>query len=152
MKVHFFLGVDVPLQTDIALCTFKVHIIGNGNFFCQKKIYRLNLQAICNIFKQFLWCATGNKGSCHDSTAFQDTRLFELLVGSSKELYETGLFLIGDLAYPLLSFLMTLYSNVSPEADPHGIHDGFNYYESLDWIWIECVPLVSELIMCWGIF
>jgi hypothetical protein len=41
-----------------------------GNFFCRKGFYGLNLQAICDKFKRFLWCAPVVKGSCHDSTAF----------------------------------------------------------------------------------
>jgi hypothetical protein len=59
--------------------------------------------------------------------------LFQLLVGSAKELYEKGFFLlVGDSAYPSLSFLMTPYYDVSPEANPHGMQDGFNYFESSD--------------------
>jgi hypothetical protein len=45
---------------------------------------------------------------------------------------------------------MTPYSNVSPEADPYGMHNGFNYYESSDRIWIEYS--FGELIIRWGIF
>jgi hypothetical protein len=45
---------------------------------------------------------------------------------------------------------MTPYSDVSPAADPHGMRDGFNYFESSDRIWIECS--FGDLIMRWGIF
>jgi hypothetical protein len=121
-----------------------------GNFFCRKGFYGLNVQAICDKFKRFLWCAPLIKGSWHESTAFRDTRLFALLAESAKDLYENGLFLVGDSAYPLFPFLMTPYSDVSPAADPRGIRDGFNYFESSDRIWIEWS--FGELIMRWGIF
>jgi hypothetical protein len=121
-----------------------------GNFFCRKGFYGLNVQAICDKFKQLLWCAPLVKGYCYDATAFRDTRLFELLVESAKDLYENGVFLVGDSAYPLFSFLMTPYYDVSPAADPQGIRDGFNYFESSDRIWIECS--FGESIMHWGIF
>jgi hypothetical protein len=41
-----------------------------GNYFCRKGFYALNVQAICDKLRRFLWVSTGHKGSTHDSTAF----------------------------------------------------------------------------------
>ena len=50
-----------------------------GNYYCRKGFYALNVQAICDRKKRFLWCSTGHKGGTHDSRAFSETNLYELL-------------------------------------------------------------------------
>jgi hypothetical protein len=51
-------------------CPGMKFVADPGNFFCRKGFYGLNVLAICDKFKRFLWCTPVNKGSCHDSTAF----------------------------------------------------------------------------------
>ncbi len=82
-------------------CPVLKFVSDPGNFYCGKAFYGLNVQEIFNKFKRFLWCAAPVvKGSCHDSTAFQDTKRFQLLVlGSAQEFFEKGLFLVGESAY-----------------------------------------------------
>jgi DDE superfamily endonuclease len=46
-----------------------------GNYYCRKGFYALNVQAICDRSKRFLWCFPSNKGSTHDSSAFAASRL-----------------------------------------------------------------------------
>jgi hypothetical protein len=48
-----------------------------GNYYCRNGFYdALNVQAICDkLLHRLLWVKTGNKGSTHDSTAFDGTRL-----------------------------------------------------------------------------
>ena len=50
-----------------------------GNYYCPKGFYALNVQAICDRKKRFLWCLTGHKGGTHDSKAFFETKLYDLL-------------------------------------------------------------------------
>lgn len=106
-----------------------------GNYFCRKGFYALNVQAICDKLRRFLWVSTGQKGSTHDSTAFNGTKLNqELLEKMAKKLQEMGFFIVGDSAYPLLVYLLVPYSNavgMSPE-------DAFNYWLSNSRIQIEC--------------
>ena len=36
-----------------------------GNYYCRKGFFALNVQAICNKYKRFLWSFPSNKGSTH---------------------------------------------------------------------------------------
>lgn len=72
-----------------------------GNYYCRKGFFALNVQAICDRSKKFLWCYTSNKGSTHDSVAFTNSCLYSLLVAKSHLLQQQGFFLVGDSAYNL---------------------------------------------------
>jgi len=63
-----------------------------GNYYCRKGFCALNVQAICDKHKRFLWAHPMNKGSTHDSMAFGGTRLLDLLKEHAVKLKEQGLF------------------------------------------------------------
>ncbi len=116
-----------------------------GNYFCRKGFFALNVQAICDKSRRVLWMSTGHKGSTHDSTAFMETNLFQILDEHSDWLDEKGYFLVGDSAYPLMGHLLVPHSDVrslSPE-------DAFNFWLSNSRIQIECA--FGEIVMRWGI-
>ena len=117
-----------------------------GNYYCQKGFYALNVQAICDQKKRFLWCSTGHKGGTHDSRAFMETKLYDLLDKFAAELQREGLYLAGDSAYALMIFLLTPHDNAGPKS----MEDAFNFYHSSSRIFIECS--FGELVMRWGIF
>jgi hypothetical protein len=117
-----------------------------GNYYCRKGFHALNVQAICDPKKRFLWCSTGHKGGTHNSWAFFETNLYNLLESLAKELQEQGLYLAGDSAYALAVFLLTPFDNAGPKS----IEDSFNFYHSSSRIFIECA--FGELVMRWGIF
>ena len=96
-----------------------------GNYYCRKGFYALNVQAICDKKKRFLWCYPSNKGSTHDSSAFSGSRLYDLLreEAVSKKLYEMGLFLAGETAYGVTSLshhttLMKLRETLMEQRTP----------------------------------
>ena len=121
-----------------------------GNFYCRKGFFALNVQAICDRQKRFLWCYPMNKGSTHDSAAFGGSQLIELLKELAPELEQQGLFLVGDAAYALASYMMVPYDKTELDDDPLKIRDSFNYYLSACRIFIECA--FGELVMRWGMF
>jgi hypothetical protein len=105
-----------------------------GNYFCRKGFYALNVQAICDKLRRFIWVSTGHKGSTHDSLAFDGTHLNKVLAEMADKLLSKGLFFVGDSAFPLLSYLLVPYDSpdsMSPE-------DAFNYWLSNSRIQIEC--------------
>ena len=61
-----------------------------------------------------------NKGSSHDSSAFGNTKLFDLLKEQADNLRKEGLFLVSDSAYPIYSFLLVPYDQHKVENDPVG--------------------------------
>lgn len=50
-----------------------------GNYWTRKQFYALNVQAICDSKKKFLWVSSGNQGSMHNLIAFENTKLNKLL-------------------------------------------------------------------------
>jgi hypothetical protein len=117
-----------------------------GNYFCRKGFYALNVQAICNKYRQVLWMSTGHKGSTHDSTAFLETNLFKILVENADWLEDRGYFIFSDSAYPLMGHLLVPYSDATSQSP----EDAFNFWLSNSRINIECA--FGEIVMRWGIF
>jgi DDE superfamily endonuclease len=138
-------GVAVRIK-----CPTEREVADPGNYYCRKGFYALNVQAICDRRKRFLWVYPSNKGSTHDSLAFTSSKLYELLVELSKDLYSRGLFIAGDSAYNLTSFLVTPYETDEVSSDSDHMKDSFNYHLSSCRIYIECA--FGELVMRWGIF
>ncbi|KAL7517804.1 hypothetical protein ACHAWX_002693 [Stephanocyclus meneghinianus] len=117
-----------------------------GNYFCRKNFYALNVQAICDKSKKCLWISPGHQGASHDSFAFSESKLYDLLHELKDTLKENGLFLVGDSAYPLSTFLLTPYD----DAQPSSPEDSYNFWHSNARISIEC--FFGELIMRCGLF
>ena len=69
-----------------------------GSYFCRKGFYCLNVQACCDHAKRFLWVAPFNKGATHDSVAFSDSSLCDLLLQKADKLLLEKLFMIGKLS------------------------------------------------------
>ena len=120
-----------------------------GNYYCRKGFYALNVQAICDKRKRFLWCYPSNKGSTHDSAAFSNSRLYDLLKEMIVDFEERGLFVVGDSAYGLAPFVMVPYDVDEMKDDVDHNMDSFNYHLSSCRIYIECA--FGELVMRWGI-
>lgn len=120
-----------------------------GNYYCRKGFYALNVQAICDRSKKFLWCYTSNKGSTHDSVAFTNSSLYSLLTQKTAWLEAHGLHIVGDSAYNLTPFLLVPYTNDDVRQDRADMCDAFNFYLSSSRIFIECA--FGEMVMRWGI-
>ena len=108
--------------------------------------FALNVQAICDAKKRIVWASTGHQGSSHDSSAFADTNLFDLLKEKGDELETRGLFIVGDSAYNMTPYLMVPYPDAASGSD----EDAFNFWLSNSCINIECS--FGEIIMRWGLF
>ena len=121
-----------------------------GNYYCRKGFYALNVQAICNHSKCFLWMNLLNKGSSHGSAAFTGSQLYQLLEEKAEELCKRGIFIVGDSAYGLTPFLIVPYDSADVKNDRTLSLDSFNFHLSSCRIFIECA--FGELIMRWGIF
>jgi len=132
------------------ICPRMADVKDPGNYFCRKGFYALNVQAICDKKKRFLWVNPSNKGSTHDSTAFILSKIFSLLVEKNEALKQEGLYLQGDSAYPLTAFLQVPFELPDLQNDPTRSKDAFNYFHSCNRIYIECA--FGELIMRWGVF
>ena len=117
-----------------------------GNYYCRKAFFALNCQAICDANKKISWISSKHLGSTHDSVAFTDTKLYELLLRKQEFLHDNQFFIIGDSAYNLESFLLVPF----PQPGPRSPEDAYNYYHSSCRIKIECT--FGEVIMRFGLF
>ena len=102
------------------------------------------MQAVCDRQKKVLWISPMHQGSTHDSTAFFETELFDLLENLEETLSSLGLFLVGDSAYAISRTLLVPYSNTTPGK----MEDAFNFWLSNSRIQIECT--FGEIVMRWG--
>ncbi|KAL7527497.1 hypothetical protein ACHAWF_002201 [Thalassiosira exigua] len=109
------------------------------NYFCRKNFYALNVQAICDRQKRILWISPGHQGASHNSTAWLQTSLADLLEKMEPILKKHGLFIVGDSAY-----------RPYPNTEPSSIEDAFNFWLSNSRIHIECT--FGEFIARFGLF
>ena len=116
-----------------------------GKYYCRKGFNAINVQVIVDRDKKVLWRHIGARGSSHDSPTFHKSRLGQLLQRWAKELNRKGLYIIGDSAYALRSYLMTPYDNVKPNTK----EDHYNYFHSSSRIYVECA--FGEIDRRWGI-
>ena len=99
----------------------------------RKGFYSINLQAIADADRRFLWWSMLTVGSTHDSLAWGMTALAE-------QLREMGLpggyWLAGDDAYVANEYMVTPYSTLN--AKRHRDKDSFNFFQSRCRINVEC--------------
>ena len=97
--------------------------------------------------KKVRWVSYSHKGASHDSSCFRETHLYKNKLQQMKDfLYEHGLYILGDSAYTLESFLLCPYLQPHPKSS----EDAFNFYHSSARITVECA--FGEIDLRWGIF
>ena len=97
------------------------------------------------IKKRILWRYIGEKGSGHDSPAFNESKLGKKLEFMAEELMQQGIYIVGDSAYAIRSYLLTPFDNAAPGSS----EDAFNFYLSNMRIYVECT--FGEIDRRWGI-
>ena len=116
-----------------------------GDFFSRKGFYAINVQVLVDRKKRVLYKSILCRGAEHDSSAFKASDLYSLLMEKKADLQEQGLYMIGDSAYSIRSFIIVPYDNAF-----HGTgEDTFNFYHSSSRIVVECA--FGEIDMRWGI-
>ena len=121
------------------------NIEDTSSFYCRKGFHSINVQAIVSQKKKVLWRSIRCRGAEHDSNAFKKTDLYKKLLSIGQRLYDKGLYIVGDSAYSIRSFILVPYENATPQSP----EDGFNYHHSCCRIWVECT--FGEIDMRWGI-
>ena len=119
-----------------------------GNYFCRKGFHALNVQAVVDSKKRFLFASPSHVGSANDARAWAETGLSRKLDSMEEILIEHKLWLAGDSAHPLRSFVMTPCSK--KEARHESAEDNFNFWHSNSRIRVECA--FGEFVMRWGLF
>jgi hypothetical protein len=139
------IGALDGLAVRIRRPTLSKTIPNPGAYFCRKGFFALNCQAICDANKKISWISSKHIGSCHDSVAFTDTKLYDLLLRKQEFLYQNRLFIVGDSAYNLESFLLVPFDRPKPQS----AEDAYNFYHSSCRIRIECA--FGEIVMRFGL-
>ncbi|XP_018372880.1 PREDICTED: putative nuclease HARBI1 [Trachymyrmex cornetzi] len=79
----------------------------NARNYCnRKKFFSINLQAIVDADMCFTNIYCGEPGSLHDARVFRRSLLYEMVIQDKNLLFPNQTFLLGDSAYPCLSWLI----------------------------------------------
>lgn len=114
-------------------------------YFNRKGFYSVNLQAIADANRKFLWYSMATCGGTHDSLAWKVTKLAMDLAATP---LPYGMFIAGDDAYACSNQLITPYSTQSCTSEfPE--RDHFNFYQSRCRINVECA--FGMLVIRFGI-
>jgi len=109
--------------------------IGPTKFFCgRKKKFGVNMQAICDAKRRFLWVDIRFPGTTSDYFAFTQSDLFRKLEEDEMLLYP-GLCLFGDNAYVNAPYMCVPFTNVHGSGNTQ---DAYNFFQSQLRINIEC--------------
>ena len=98
-----------------------------------KKYYSINLQAISDCDRKFIWWSMRSAGSTHDSLAWSTSALAMLLHDIG---LPPGLWIAADDAYPTSEYLVSPYSTHACRQDK--TKDDFNFFQSRCRINVEC--------------
>jgi hypothetical protein len=116
----------------------------------RKGFYALNLQAICDANRRFIWFSLVGSGGQHDSLAFHGSHLYHLLEEGMLDSGNDNVhprFIAADNAYACTIYMITPYPGQVGDDD---FKDDFNYYLSKMRIEIECAGmLVNHLGILW---
>ena len=117
-----------------------------SDYYSRKGFYTLNVQAMCDANRRFVFVSMVSCGAVHDSTAFALSRLSTLLEeGKLPEPY----WIAGDQAYPLSDSLLTPFGR--PRRGPMDpASDAFNFFQSSARMNIECA--FGMLVQRFGVF
>ena len=106
-----------------------------ADYLDRKCNHTVNLLAICNSKKQFIFIDVGFPGSAHDSRVLNCSGFLENLESNKDDLLPNGDYhIIGDSAFPLSRYLLVPfkdYGNLSPKQIK------FNKALSKTWVLIE---------------
>jgi hypothetical protein len=94
------------------LSRFTISELSNpGKYFSCKGFHAINVQVIVDKKKRILWRYIGEKGSSHDSKVFNESGLGKYLLEYADSFHARGLYIIGDSAYSIRSYLLTPFDN-----------------------------------------
>ena len=115
------------------------------HYLNRKGYFSINLQAIADANRKFLYMSMATAGGTHDSLAWSMSALATHL--ESSDGLPRGYWIAADDAYACTSYLVSPYSLQACKKDR--TKDHFNYYQSRSRINVECA--FGILVRRWGI-
>ena len=125
-------------------CVKGPEAIRAARYWTRKSCFALNVQAVCDSSRRFLWYNVESPGSTHDSMAFSKGNLAAHL--ASINIHREGMYLVGDAAYKGVPGIITPFDGVRLPV----WQDSYNFHQSQLRINIECA--FGMLINRWGVF
>jgi hypothetical protein len=110
-----------------------------AQFWTRKGFYALNVQAVCDARRVFVFLAVDCPGACHDSVAFSMSKLGQNLFRIPQPYY-----ILGDAAYKAFDRILVPYEGRGRTED----EKNFNYFQSSLRMNIECS--FGLLVARWG--
>lgn len=75
----------------------------------RKMFYGISLQAVCDNKRKFTDIFTGFPSSVSDKRVFRNSDLYNKVINNTRDYFQDNHFIIGDKAYPLLSWCIPPY-------------------------------------------
>jgi hypothetical protein len=102
-----------------------------ADYWCRHDFHLILLQGICDYNKVFWSVCARQPGSCHDATHLRSSQIWEQLRGGqvleepviSIEGKNVKPYIVGDSAYPLMSFLLKAFNNRSTGSPAQKLFD-----------------------------
>ncbi|KAI4454177.1 hypothetical protein MML48_10g00015058 [Holotrichia oblita] len=88
------------------------------SYLTRKCNHAITLQAMCNTNLQFIDTFVGYPGSVSDARVFRNSHIFQKVSEHGEQYFSARQFILGDKAYPLLSWCITPYidrGNLQPK-------------------------------------
>jgi hypothetical protein len=101
-------------------------------------LLQLNMQAVCDSERRFLWCSTLTCGSTHDSTALAYSELGEILANPEHPVNQTDAWIAADDAYTGPANSSDSILTPFPGKNLSATDDCYNFWQSRLRIEIEC--------------
>ena len=119
------IGAIDGMAVKVRCLTLTQFLRNPGAYYCCKGYHALNLQALCDKHKRFLWILLKHVGGCHNSRAFLEIGLYELFKKKKEKdfLQKNQLFIAGDSAYNPESYLLIPYE----DAGSSTMEDDYNF-------------------------
>lgn len=112
---------------DGTYCPIKAPTSHPRSYICRKCFHAVTLQAICDHELQFTDCFAGYPSSVHDARIFNNSDVYKEILMDQKKYFPNGEFILGDKAYPLLSWCIPPFID---NGRLTGIQKQFNYFHA----------------------
>lgn len=102
-------GIAASLDST-SIHILKPKVNGEG-FYNRKKYHSVNLQAVVDAEMRFINVYAGQAGALHDARVFRLSPLSNFTPEQQRDHFPNNEFIVGDSAYPGLSYLVTSFRN-----------------------------------------
>ena len=100
----------------------------------RKRFHSVNLQAVTDPDLLITDAFCGYPGRVHDARVFRNSPLYQAVIANEEEFFPGNCHILGDSAYPLLSWILTPFKNY---GNLTRCQRNYNFKQSSTWMVVE---------------